>query len=101
MDANVSQLIGGTVTIVAGALTSVVTELLQKYSKFIDGLNGRVKQTLVLALAFGVTKVNALLGLTLPVDVTGWSADVINTLITAGVSFGAYNLFKTKTSATA
>lgn len=101
MDASVAQLIGGLVTIVAGGLTSLVTELLQKWSTFVDGLPDRVKQIIVLALAFGVTKLNTLLGLALPVDVTGWSADIINTLITAGLSFGIYNIFKTKPSVTA
>ena len=93
-----AELISGLIVIGAGGLTTVVMGLFRKASTWVDGLPKRAKQAIVLGIAFGVVQLNGLLGLTMPVDALGWTADLVNTLIAAGLSFGAYNVFKPKVS---
>lgn len=90
----VAELLSGVIALGAGALTSVALELAKRVAPIVDKIPVRGKQALVMVIAFGVVKVNALLGLALPVDALGWSADIVNTAITAGLAFGAYNVVK-------
>lgn len=87
-------LLSGLIAIAAGALTSVGMGLLRKASTYVDGLSATIKQLVVLVIAFGVVQVNGFLGLSLPVDALGFSADALNSLITALLSFGVYNVAK-------
>ena len=88
-----AELLSGIIAVVSGAVTSVVMGALQKASTAVAGLPDRLKQAIVLVIAFAVTQLNGWLGLALPVDALTWSADAVNTLVTALLAFGAYNLF--------
>lgn len=87
-------LLSGLIAIAAGVLTSVGMSALRKASTFVDTLPALAKQGIVLAVAFAVVQVNGLLGLDLPVDALGFSADALNALITALLSFGVYSVAK-------
>lgn len=89
-----TELLTGLIAIAAGALTSVGMGLLRKASTLVDTLPAAAKQGIVLALAFVVVQANGFLGLDMPVDALGFGADVVNTLITALLSFGVYNVAK-------
>lgn len=89
-----TELLTGLIAIAAGTLTSVGMGLLRKASTLVDTLPAAAKQGLVLVIAFGVVQVNGLLGLDLPVDALGFGADVVNTLITALLSFGVFSVSK-------
>ncbi len=90
------ELLSGLIALASGPLVTVVMSGLRKVAT-VDGLDRQVKQAIVLILAFAVVKLNAVMGLTMPIDAAGWIADILNTFITAGLSFGAYNVFKPKT----
>ena len=94
-----AELIGSLVALGSGGAVTAIMALLKKASIKVETLNPRVKQAIVLVSSYGVVKLNGLLGLTLPVDVLGWGADSVNTLLTAGISFGSYNVFKIRKSA--
>ena len=87
-----AELLSGLIVIASGVVTTLAVTVLRKASTFVDGLPKEAKQAIVLVIAFGVTWFNGLFGLSLPVDALGWQADVVNTLITAGLAFGAYNI---------
>ncbi len=89
-----AELLTGLIAIAAGTLTSVGMGLLRKASTLVDTLPAAAKQGIVLVIAFAVVQANGLLGLNMPVDALGFSADVVNTLITALLSFGVYNVAK-------
>jgi len=87
-----AELLSGLIVVASGFVTTLAVTVLRKASTWVDGLPKAAKQAIVLVIAFGVTKLNGLLGLALPVDALAWQADMINTAITAGLAFGAYNI---------
>ena len=89
-----AELLSALLVLGCGGLITGAMALLKKGSTKVEELPKRAKQAIVLVVAYGVVKLNGLLGLTLPVDALNWSADVVNTLITAGMSYGSYNIFK-------
>ena len=91
-----ADLLSGLVAIGSGVLITYAITGLRKASTWVDNLPKKAKQAIVLVIAFGVTQLNGWLGLALPVDALTWSADAVNTLITALLSFGAYNVLPKK-----
>ena len=87
-----AELLSGLIVVASGVVTTLAVTILRKASTWVDGLPKEAKQAIVLVIAFGVTKLNGLFGLALPVDALAWQADVVNTLITAGLAFGVYNI---------
>ena len=89
-----AELYGSLIALISGSLVSLAMTGLKKTSVAVDKLPVRVKQAIILVVAFGVVKLNGLLGITLPVDALGWSADAVNTLLTSVIAFGSYDLLK-------
>lgn len=86
----------GLIPVFAGAVTSFVMTGLRKVSTWVNAQSSWIKQLIVLLIAFGVTQLSGLLGLQLPADALMWGSDVVNTVITALLSFGVYNIVPSK-----
>ena len=93
-----SLLLTALLPIVAAALTSTAMNVLKKVSAFVDAQAPVVKQIIVVVLAFAATQIAGVLGIVLSPDLLGWEGDTVNTLITALLSFGLYNIFPKKDS---
>jgi hypothetical protein len=87
-----ADLIAGLVAIASGGLATFAMTGLSKASLWVESLPKRAKQAIVLVIAFAVTYLEAWLNIPLPVDALHWSGDVLNSVITALLTFGAYNV---------
>jgi hypothetical protein len=89
-----AELLTGLIAIGSGGLVALAMTGLKKASTWVENLPKRAKQALVLVIAFAVGQLEAWLGIPLPLDALHWSADVINNVIVALLSFGTYNVAK-------
>lgn len=93
-------LITSLIPVIAGALTSLAMTGLRKVSAWVDAQAAWIKQLIVVLIAFGVTQLGALLGLELPTNALLWDGTIVETVITALLAFGVYNIFPKKDDTT-
>lgn len=80
--------------VVIGALVSVIMGLLKKFTTAVAGLPGLVQSLLVVLISFGATWVSGKLGVPVPADLSGWTGDVVNTILTALAAMGIHAIYK-------
>lgn len=86
------------ITAVLGLVTTLVMGGIKKLSQKIDELPSMYKQLIVALIAFGVTKLSTLLGIVIPSDPTVWSAELVQSILTALAALGLHNVKKTTLS---
>lgn len=87
-------LLQGLIPVVVGALVSLVTGALKKFLPWFDNLSGLLKSVAVVVLAFLAAQVQMLIGVPVPGDLHGWSADVLTTILTALSAMGLRAIYK-------
>lgn len=85
------------IPVLVAGLTQYVVELLQKAVTLLDRLPALAKQVLVVAVAFGLTKAAAFLGVTLTTtDLQLLGSQDIQALLSAALAFLFHSQFKAK-----
>lgn len=79
----------------AGLITTFVMSGIKRLYAKIDTLAPAYQQLIVAVISFGVMKLGTLLGVTLPLDPTTWTAELVNSLLVALSALGFHNIKKT------
>lgn len=76
--------------LIAGLLTVPVLDVLKRASSLVDRAPDVVKQGLAVTIAGALTKLGALLSVTLPTDLTLFTGSTVEALVAAAIAFGVH-----------
>jgi len=86
------------VPVIVGALVSVVMGGIKKVNAAIAKFPAIVQSLIVVAVSFGASIASKAIGVPVPGDLSGFSADVISTILTALSAMGIHAIYKSATT---
>ena len=90
------ELIQAVIAVLIPAVATYLAVQVAKFSAAVDSWPGIVKQLFTVVVAFGAAKLGALLGVSLPGELSGFDASAIQAVLAAVASWVLHKVFAPK-----